>query len=132
MKTNIVPKLKRVRAQNDASGNSKPSTHPGSDGDEAELPTRDTQFMDLRARLQRLNRKSRFSVPMNLRTLATLWARDYVSQVFPSVQGPEEIRLLLSAETSFIAASEMARLGIKEWQKLVNDGRNAKEDFPDI
>jgi len=46
--------------------------------------------------------------------------------------GAEKIRLLLSAETGFIASSELTRLGLKEWQRLVNDGQNAKQDFPDI
>jgi len=88
--------------------------------------------MDLRSRLQRLNRRYRFSDAVDLRSVATLWARDYVSQVFPSVQGAERIRLMLSAETGFIASSELSRLGIKEWQRLVNDGLNAKRDFSEL
>ena len=95
-------------------------------------PTSHTQATDVRSRLQRLNRRARFSDRVDSRSLATFWAKDYVSQVFPPAQGPEKIRLLLSAETSFIASSELARLGMKEWQRLVNDGRNTKEDFPDI
>ena len=116
----------------EGTGISRVSTQAGSSGDEPKQPTSDPTVMNLRLRLQRLNRRHRFSEPANLRSVAALWACDYVNQVFPMACGAEKIRLLLSAETGFIASSELTRLGLKEWQRLVNDGQNAKQDFPDI
>jgi hypothetical protein len=142
MKTNIVPKMKKIGKQrntypqsvgsHESIDNFHVSTQSESDADDPDRPTIDTQKTDLKSRLERLNRRRRFSEPVNWRCVATLWAREYVDQVFPSVQGSEKMRLMLSAESGFIASSELASLGIEQWKKSINNGRNAKEDFPDL
>lgn len=88
--------------------------------------------LDIRARLDRLNgmnRPGRFSQPVDLKLLAVAWASDYVSQVFPDVRGAQSTQLLLASEAGFLAAIEMGKTGIHQWQRLLHTARSAKEDF---
>lgn len=94
-------------------------------------PIRDSD-LDIRARLdrlKRLNRRGRFSQLVDLKLLAIDWANDYVSHVFPNVSGTETNQLLLAAEASFMAAIEMGKTGIREWGRLLEEGKNARGDF---
>jgi hypothetical protein len=76
-----------------------------------------------------MNRPGRFSQPVDLKLLAVAWASDYVSQVFPDMRGTPSTQLLLACEAGFLAAIEMGKTGIHEWQRLLEIARSAKEDF---
>jgi hypothetical protein len=84
-------------------------------------PRRSAAVADLRKRLNRLGFRGRFSLAVDLKLLAATWATDYASQVFPQVQDDQRIRLLLAAEAGFLAAIEMSKNGIHNWERLLEE-----------
>jgi len=84
---------------------------------------------DIKARLDRLNRRGRFSQPVDLKPLAVAWANDYVSHVFPDLPDTQSNQLLLAAEVSFLAAIEMGKIGIRHWERLLEGAKSTREHF---
>ena len=84
---------------------------------------------DLKARLDRLCRSGRFSQAVDLKPLAATWATDYVGQVFPRVEDDQRIKLLLAAEAGFLASIELSKNGIRHWERLLVEARNARDEF---
>jgi hypothetical protein len=84
---------------------------------------------DIRERLERLRRSGRFSQPVDLKLLATTWATDYVSLVFPQVEGDERTRLLFAAEAGFLASTELSKCGIRHWERLLQEARKTRDEY---
>lgn len=98
--------------------------------DELPSSSRRGDTADIKARLARLNRRARFSQPVDLRWLAGAWANDYVGEVFRDVPDAQGAHLSLAAEAGFLAAFEMGKTGLREWGRLLEEGKNARRDLP--
>ena len=84
---------------------------------------------NIKARLDHLNRCRRFSAPPDLRLFAVAWANEYVRRVFSDAPDAQRISLLLAAEAGFFAAAEIRDTGIQAWERLLEKGKTAREDF---
>jgi hypothetical protein len=52
---------------------------------------------------------------------------DYASQVFQVVPDAQSAQLLLAAEAVFLASIEIRKAGIREWERLLEKGKIARE-----
>lgn len=81
---------------------------------------------ELRARLELLKSRSRFSHPtIDLAPLAPAWARDYVLAVFPEMDAEQRDRLLLAAEAGFLVAVDIGKNGLSVWGTNLARCRNS-------
>ena len=103
---------------------------PPPDADDVPLPSRrSTAIQDIRTRLAYLSGSRRFSQPVDLKLLAVTWANDFAGQVFPLAEGDQRLRLLVAAETSFLASIELGKDGLRHWGRLLEEAKKARDEF---